>query len=141
MSVVDERFRCMGCDARIRLEGDADGLEAAAARARGALEEVERTLSRFDPDSELSRLNRDPRPVVAASPLLGRFVAAAAWAAQASEGLVDATLADALAELMGDPGRRATLGAAAAERARRYTVEAMAAGMMDVFAQVQLRRS
>ncbi len=50
-------------------------------------------------------------------------------------------LAAALEGLLADPGRRAALGAAAAERARRYTVEAMAAGMMDVFARVQLRRS
>lgn len=50
-------------------------------------------------------------------------------------------LAAALEELLADAPRRAALGAAATGRARRYKVEAMAAGMLDVFAKVQLRRS
>ena len=52
-----------------------------------------------------------------------------------------AALRDALCDLLHDGERRAALGVAAAERARRYTVEAMAAGMMDVFAGLQLGRS
>ena len=47
----------------------------------------------------------------------------------------------ALSALLDEPDRRRVLGAAAAERARRYTVEAMADGMMDVFTRVQLCRS
>jgi thiamine biosynthesis lipoprotein len=54
------------------------------------------TLSRFDPESELSRLNRDPRREVPASPLLLRVVAAALEAGLRSGGLVDATLVDAI---------------------------------------------
>ncbi len=42
-------------------------------------------------------------------------------------------LAEALAALLADPDRRASLGAAAAERARRYTVEAMAEGMARIY--------
>lgn len=52
-----------------------------------------------------------------------------------------AALADVLAALLADAPRRAELGAAARERARRYTVEAMVQGMVDVFAKTQLRRS
>ncbi len=47
----------------------------------------------------------------------------------------------ALAALLADAPRRAALGAAARERARRYTVEALVQGMVDVFAESQLRRS
>jgi FAD:protein FMN transferase len=66
-----ESFECFGgrCD-----------VEAAAVAAGGGrrtLLDAHHTLSRFDPDSELSRLNRDPRPEVPASPLLRRVVAAA----------------------------------------------------------------
>ena len=55
-----------------------------------------RRLSRFIPDSELSALNRDPRSVVPASPLLRAAVGAGLWAAQRSGGLVDSTLVRAL---------------------------------------------
>ncbi len=50
-------------------------------------------------------------------------------------------LTAALEALLADAPRRAALGAAAVKRARRYTVEGMAAGMLDVFAKVQLPRS
>ncbi len=50
-------------------------------------------------------------------------------------------LARTLNDLMGSAELRRDAGRAAAQRARAYTVEAMAAGMMDVFRQVQLRRS
>ena len=56
------------------------------------LEDAERRLTRFDPGSELSRLNADPREEVPVSPLLARLVLAARWAGERSGGLVDATL-------------------------------------------------
>jgi len=49
-------------------------------------------FSRFKPESELSRLNADPREVVPVSPLMARFAAAAVAAAEATGGLVDPTL-------------------------------------------------
>ncbi len=45
-------------------------------------------------------------------------------------------LAGALESLAADPGRRALLGAAARERAARYTVEASAAGLLAVYEQL-----
>ncbi len=45
-------------------------------------------------------------------------------------------LATALDDLAGNEERRATLGAAACERAGRYTIEATAAAMLDVYASV-----
>jgi thiamine biosynthesis lipoprotein len=92
---VVERFECFGGRCSVRV-ADRDGRAAARAahNARLVLLDAHRTLSRFDPDSELSRLNRDPRSEVPASPLLRRLVAAALAAGLRSGGLVDATLVD-----------------------------------------------
>lgn len=54
--------------------------------------DFDRRLSRFRPDSELSRFNRDPREEVPASSLLRAAVGAGLWAAQRTGGLVDPTL-------------------------------------------------
>jgi len=90
---VARSFECFGgrCAVRV-LDRDIEAALAAVREARAALLDAHRTLSRFDPDSELSRLNRDPRPVVPVSPLLLRVVAAALTAGLRSGGLVDATL-------------------------------------------------
>ena len=56
------------------------------------VENYDRRLSRFRPDSELCALNADPRERVPASPLLRGAVKAALWAAERSGGLVDPTL-------------------------------------------------
>lgn len=76
-----------------------------AGRARSALLEAERfirrfegTLTRFDPRSELSLLNRDQRETVPVSDLLLRWLDTALWAAQASGGLIDPTVLPALRE-------------------------------------------
>jgi len=96
----DERFRCMGSEMRV-LVGDPlePGLPAPAAAARTVrafLEDFDARLSRFQPESELSRLNEDPRRLVPASELLRSAVRAAVWAAQRTNGLVDPTLIGAL---------------------------------------------
>ena len=69
----------------------ADAAEAAAGAKRSLLSWHER-FSRFDPDSELSRFNRDPRERVAVSPMLRLLIEAALKAARDTGGLVDATL-------------------------------------------------
>jgi thiamine biosynthesis lipoprotein len=94
---VDERFRCMGCDARVRLESavlDELALARIASAVRAVLDDAGRRLTRFDPASELSRINADPRAVVPVSPLVARLARSAVWAGAASGGLVDATLVD-----------------------------------------------
>lgn len=95
MSEAVESFRCFGGRCAVRVAAE-DGREAAKAayEAKRTLLESNLTLSRFDPESELSRLNRDPRREVPASPLLRRLVAAALCAGLRSGGLVDATLVD-----------------------------------------------
>jgi FAD:protein FMN transferase len=54
-------------------------------------------LTRFDPRSELCRLNDDARPTVPASALLRRLAAAVPYAGALSGGLVDATIAPTFA--------------------------------------------
>lgn len=90
-SLVVERF---GGTAELRVQpptGRAAEAQARLDRAAGVLADVDRTLSRFDPATELCRLNADPRSSVPASPLMLRFVEAVGWAARRSGGLVDAT--------------------------------------------------
>jgi thiamine biosynthesis lipoprotein len=60
-------------------------------------EEVEMCCSRFRAGSELERVGRDPRLTVEISPLLARLLAAADAAWRLSEGLVDPTVAAAVA--------------------------------------------
>ena len=88
--MLDDSFPTMGTVARVVRDADG-GLDVASEFA-----EIERRLSRFNPESELSRLNADPRSCVPAGPLLRAAVGAALRAAAVSGGLVDPTLVGAL---------------------------------------------
>jgi thiamine biosynthesis lipoprotein len=94
MSFADLTFRCMGSDVRLVISQPHAVLDAADARTW--LEDFAARLTRFDPASELCKLNADPRPVVPASPLLRAAVASGLWAAERTSGLVDPTLTRAL---------------------------------------------
>lgn len=83
-------FGCFGGRVEVRAAGD--GSRQAVTAARAQLLEAHRRLTRFDPESELSRLNRDRRRAVPASPLLRRLAAAVYEAGVLSGGLVDGTL-------------------------------------------------
>ena len=63
-----------------------------------SLGEIHHALTRFEPGSELSRLNADERETVAVSALLAAFLQASASAAKRSGGLVDATVLGAVEE-------------------------------------------
>jgi FAD:protein FMN transferase len=92
---VDQRFPSMGSTARVTLESEERSeaeLGRHAAAIRMVLEDVEAALTRFRPDSELCRLNADPRRAVPASRLLHHFALAVRSAGARSGGLVDATL-------------------------------------------------
>jgi thiamine biosynthesis lipoprotein len=97
---LDYTFRAMASDVRLligpRLRRTAPAPLDAADREKAFVLEFGRRLSRFVPDSELSALNRDPRVVVPASPLLRAAVRAGLWAAERSGGLVEPTLVGAL---------------------------------------------
>jgi FAD:protein FMN transferase len=88
--VLDDTFPAMGTMVRVVRDGDR-GVDVAAVVA-----EIERRLSRFDPNSDLSRLNRDPRQAVPAAPLLRAAVGASLRAARLSGGLVDPTVLGAV---------------------------------------------
>lgn len=86
-------FECFGGLVSIAVLGpDSMDPAGAAARAEAELLAAHRQLSRFLPESELSRLNRDRRATVPARPLLLDLAVAAREAGELSDGLVDATL-------------------------------------------------
>jgi FAD:protein FMN transferase len=93
-----ERFACFGGDCTVLVmgPGPAGSAAEAAARARRRMERWHVQFSRFEPASELSVLNADPRETVAVSAMLARFVQAALDAAELTGGLVDPTLVAAI---------------------------------------------
>ncbi|MFN8201526.1 MAG: FAD:protein FMN transferase [Solirubrobacteraceae bacterium] len=105
------RFACFGTTIAVGAGGgDRLAVACALAGARAIAEDVHRRLTRFEADSELCRLNADPRAAVPASELMRSFAALVRWAGEASGGLVDATCLDAV-EAAGyrehfDPARR-----------------------------------
>jgi len=95
MSEHDVFFDAMGSHVRFLIGEPGEGLPPAATaaeEARGFVHEFDRTLSRFHPESELCRVNADPRTTVPASELLRQAVRAGLWAAERSGGLIDPTL-------------------------------------------------
>ncbi|MET0818749.1 MAG: FAD:protein FMN transferase, partial [Solirubrobacteraceae bacterium] len=84
-SEQDCRFGAFGTEVRV-LVSSPTPLEAL--RVQALFARLHRTLTRFDPGSELSRLNARPGRDVAVSTMLLRAVEAALWAARASDGLV-----------------------------------------------------
>lgn len=89
--MTDLSFDCMGTTVRLVV---AD--EATALACREFLHDFDRALSRFRPESELSRLNASAHAEVEASALLRAAVSAGLVAAELTSGLVDPTLTQAL---------------------------------------------
>ena len=69
-----------------------DAGQQVANQVESLFRQQERTMSRFDAASELSRLNQAPDPEVSVSPALFAPLAVAFWAAEATGGLFDPTL-------------------------------------------------
>jgi thiamine biosynthesis lipoprotein len=92
------RLKLFGTTVRILVGGLPSGAHPvlAASGAAAILGRHQRALTRFEPDSELSRLNGDPAPVRVVSELTAGAVRAGLSAAQRSGGLVDPTLLGAL---------------------------------------------
>jgi thiamine biosynthesis lipoprotein len=87
-------FRCYGGDCAVLVSGfgPAGHAPAAVDRARLQMLAWHSRFSRFLTDSELSRLNRDPREAVPASAVMLALVAAVLQAAQLTDGLIDPTV-------------------------------------------------
>ena len=98
MTEASVEFPCFGSRCAVFVIGDAPGrsARAAVALARSFLLEWHDRFTRFEPASELSRLNADPRETVPVSDAMARFAEAVVTAAQETDGLVDATLLHAL---------------------------------------------
>jgi thiamine biosynthesis lipoprotein len=94
---IDE-FPCFGSRCGVHVSGEAAGCSAeqAVAGARRALLSWHDQFSRFEPGSELSRLNADPRGEVPVSPLMARLARAVRRAGSLTGGLVDATMLEAI---------------------------------------------
>jgi FAD:protein FMN transferase len=119
-----ESFACFGgtCAAYVIGEHADQAVEHAKRRLLGWHDQ----FTRFDPASELSRLNADRRAAVPVSFLLARLAQTAVGAAELSGGLVDATLLGELeqAGYRGDLGEPVPL----AEALRRAPARTRAAG-------------
>lgn len=95
MNEHDLTFDAMGSHVRLLIGEPGPGMapaEVAAEQGRRFVEDFDAALSRFKPESELCRLNADPRGRVPASELMRRAVEAGVYAAERSGGLVDPTL-------------------------------------------------
>ncbi|HEX6455796.1 MAG TPA: FAD:protein FMN transferase [Solirubrobacterales bacterium] len=91
----DLTFDAMGSHVRLLIGEPGPGMapaEVAAEQGRRFVEDFDAALSRFKPESELCRLNADPRERVPTSELMRRAVEAGVYAAERSGGLVDPTL-------------------------------------------------
>ena len=91
---ASDTFDCFGslCGAWVAGDTPARTTREAVETVRRVLLRWHREFSRFEPDSQLCALNRDPRATVPVASLMARFAAAAIDAAQLTQGLVDATL-------------------------------------------------
>lgn len=95
MTEHDLTFDAMGSHVRLLIGEPGPGMAPAAEAAeqgRRFVEDFDRALSRFRPESELCRLNADRRERVPASELMRRAIEAGVAAAELSDGLVDPTL-------------------------------------------------
>ena len=108
MSEAIETFECYGSTCAVLVIGDgpAGSARDAALSARAQLLEWHDRFSRFHPDSELSRLNRQSARCVPVTPMMARLAEAVREVGALTGGLVDGTLL----EQVQDAGYRTDLG-------------------------------
>jgi FAD:protein FMN transferase len=93
-----DTFKVFGTTATL-LVSDPESVDDARAIADAELSAVDRACSRFRPDSELSALNESGGAVVSVSELFAQLLEAALRAARLTDGDVDPTCGQALAEI------------------------------------------
>ena len=91
---ADRPFSSMGTTCRVVLTGA--GAQQAAAACEARVRAAAAALTRFDPHSELSAVNADPRGAVPASGTVRALFRAAIWSGRSTGGLVDPTLVAAI---------------------------------------------
>jgi thiamine biosynthesis lipoprotein len=94
-TVASHTFRALGATIDIAVT-DASHLDQVVAHISARLDDVDRTLSRFRPDSELSLLEREPGRPRLASPLFLEALERACHAAASTDGWFDPTVRDAV---------------------------------------------
>lgn len=85
-------FRAMGSQMAFWLDAPAGVTRSLFAQAEAMFASAERALSRFDPDSELSRLNARPGQWQPLSPILWQVLEQATMMTKATGGLFDPTI-------------------------------------------------
>ncbi len=93
------RFHAMGTDVQAIVVGppvQQDEAQAALARVEALFTQVEASLSRFRPDSELSRMNASVGQPFQSAPVMFAVVQASLEAARATDGLFDPTVLGSL---------------------------------------------
>jgi thiamine biosynthesis lipoprotein len=90
------RFEALGTYVHLSTTAD---LRKAVQLAEAVLAEIDRTCSRFRPDSDLARANARPGRWTEVDPLLAAAVSVAVDAARETDGLVDPCLGQALVEI------------------------------------------
>jgi thiamine biosynthesis lipoprotein len=86
-------FRAMNTEVEVQLYAEVgEGNAEAVAGVQRMFDTAEERMSRFKPDSELSRLNRSAGSTRRVSPLLFDVVEAAVWAASITGGIFDPTV-------------------------------------------------
>jgi FAD:protein FMN transferase len=127
---VTERFDCFGsrCAASLIGAGSERAARERTSLVRRELEAWHHSFSRFKSDSELSRMNEDPREQVPVSLLMARLAQAVVSAGSLTGGLVDATLLAQIetAGYVGDLRGRLPLATALRSAPRRKPAAASA---------------
>ena len=122
---AERRFRALGSDCHVIVDGPAQRVEALADRAVARVAELERRWSRFDPASDVSAVNAaSPRPV-AVAPETVELAHRAVEAARETGGRFDATQ---LPSLLAAGYDRTFTEIAAAEAARPLPWDVIADG-------------
>ena len=94
MSSIEKLVRFSSLGGTVSIYGRGLGADGQVLEAEREIRELHDHLTRFEDDSELSRLNRDQRISVPASPVMLRLAEAVSYAGRLSKGLVDATMLD-----------------------------------------------
>jgi FAD:protein FMN transferase len=89
-----ETFACFGstCSVHVAGRGDFGGAADAAREAVRRLRTWQQRFSRFEPDSELARVNADPHAAVAVSPMMATLADTVRAIGTLTGGMVDGTL-------------------------------------------------
>ncbi len=97
-SSVSARFDALGTTTVVAVTSPRR-LAAAVAEVEAEIAEIDRTYSRFRPDSELMQLQEAPDSPATVSPLLAEALSVAFRAAEATGGLVDPTVGTAVSAI------------------------------------------